>query len=282
MVVLDNGILRVEIAEKGAEIRRATVGGEERLWNGDPEFWNGVAPVLFPICGGLRDDKFTLCGREYDIVKHGFARHMDFTLESSGETFAVFLLRETEETLKMYPWKFELRIKYTLVGGGVRVEYDVKNNSDSTMYTAIGAHEAYACPEGIEDYDVIFERKETLRAANVEGALLSREGKIVLKDGNVLPIYTKYFEVDALVFTDMKSRFVTLRNRKTGKETSVDFNGFDYMLLWTVPGAGYLCIEPWTSIPSYVDEGYEISAKEGMTAVEPNGHFTRTHTVYFK
>lgn len=281
MVILDNGNIHVEISRLGAEIRRVTVAGEERFWNGDSRFWDGVSPVLFPICGGLKDDKFTVDGKEYILAKHGFAKLMNFEVCESTNVSALFLLTQTEETLKMYPWCFELRIKYTLTGTSIRIEYDVKNTSDSVMYTAIGAHEAYACPEGIEDYDIIFEKKETLRAAEVDGKLIRRSTETVLYESDTLPLYNKYFDIDALVFTDIRSRFVTLRNRKNGKSVSVGFDGFDYLLLWTKPGAGYICIEPWTSIPSYTDDTYDISLKEGMTAVLPNAHFSKKHTVYF-
>lgn len=281
MVILDNGTIRAEIDEMGAEIKRITVNGEERLWNGDEKFWSGTAPVLFPICGGIKDDKFRLDGKEYNLIKHGFARISVFTVEKANNVSAVFLLKSNSATLKSYPWEFEFRIKYTLSAAKVKVEYDVKNLSDSVMYTAVGAHEAYACEGGIEDYDVIFEKKETLKTHILEGTLISRKTETVLYESDTLPLYNKYFDVDALIFTDIKSRFVTLRNRKNGKSVSVDFEGFDYLLLWTKPKAPYLCIEPWTTCPSYLDDSYDLSEKEGMTPLKPQEHFTRTHTIYF-
>ena len=106
MVILDNKKIRLEIAEKGAEIRRCTVNCEDRFWSGDPKYWSGVAPVLFPVCSGLKDDKFTINGKSYNLEKHGFAKKMDFTVEEKGDAYAVFLLTSTEETLKSYPWTF--------------------------------------------------------------------------------------------------------------------------------------------------------------------------------
>ncbi len=281
MVVLNNGIIKVEIVETGAEIRRVTVNGEERFYDGNPEFWTGVAPVLFPICGGLKDDTYTINGKSYTIPKHGFARKSVFEVESSTDTSVTFLLKENEETLKVFPWTFELRIKYTVTGSRITVSYDVHNTSDSTMYMSIGSHEAYACPEGIEDYDVIFDKKETLKSFKVSGTSISREYDVVLKDGDTLPLYNKYFEIDALVFADVRSRFVTLRNRKTGKNVSVNFDGCDYLLIWTKPGAPYVCIEPWAGFPSYEDEGYELSQKEGINPVAAKSHFNLSHTIYF-
>ena len=174
MVVLDTGYMRVEIAELGAENRRVIIGNEERMWNGDPKFWTGVAPVLFPICGGLKDDKYTHQGKEYQMDSHGFARRSTFEVESKGENFAVFLLKDSDETLKHYPWPFEFRVKYNITSSAIKVEYDVKNTSDSIMYAAVGCHEAYLCPDGIENYDVIFEKNETLKAGILNGKLLTK------------------------------------------------------------------------------------------------------------
>lgn len=281
MVILNNGIIQIEIIEKGAEIRRALVNGEDRFWSGNPDIWDGVAPVLFPNCGGMKDDKYTINGKEYSIVKHGFAKNMDFTVESRSKNSAVFLLTDTEETLKSYPWHFEFRVKYTLVAASIKVEYSIKNNSNTPMYAAVGGHEAYSCPEGIEDYDIIFEKKETLRSIQVEDGILSRKTETVLYDSDTLPLYNKYFEIDALVLTDLKSRFVTLRNRKNGKNVSVSFPDSDYLLIWTIPEAPYVCIEPWTAPPSYLDEDYDITKKEGTSKIEAGETLNCRHIIYF-
>ncbi len=281
MVTLKNSIMSVEISEKGAEMRRVTVNGEERLWSGDPAFWTGTAPVMFPICGGLPDDKFTYAGREYTLIKHGFARLTDFEVEKQNGLSATFLLKSNAETLKMYPWEFEFRIAYSLKGSRIEIDYDVKNLSDDTMYVSPGAHEAYACPEGIEDYDVIFEKKETLYSCVLDGNLISENRIPIIKDTDTLPLYYSYFAVDALVFKDLKSRFATLRNRKTGKSTSVSFEGFDYFLLWTKPQAGYICMEPWTGIPPMIGSDIDITQKEGITAVKAGDTLKATHSIYF-
>ncbi len=281
MVNLNNGIIKAEIDTLGAEIRRVQVNGEDRFYDGNPKYWTGVSPILFPICGGLRDDKYTYNNQTYNLPKHGFARLMQFAVESSNSTSATFLLKENEETLKAFPWKFEFRVKYELKGASIVASFDILNTDREALYMSVGSHEAYACPEGIEDYDIIFEKKETLKAFKVEGTSISRDYDIVLKDSNTLPLYNKYFDIDALVFTDIKSRFVTLRNRKNGKETSVEFVGSDYLLLWTKPNAPYICIEPWAGIPAFVDEGYDITLKEGINRVEPDKHFKNKHTIYF-
>ena len=281
MVILSNDDLYVEISETGAEIRKVTLGGKERFWNGDEKYWTGVSPVLFPICSGVPDGKFSFEGKEYSLEKHGFARKSVFTVESQSGSFATFLLKDSPETLKIYPWNFELRVTYALVGNNINVTYDVKNTSESTMYYSIGAHEAYLCESGIEDYDVIFEKKETLDSYLLDGSLLSGKKIPIIKDSNILPLYDKYFTQDALVFKDVKSRFVTLRNRKTGEEVSVRFDGFDYFLLWHKFGAPYMCIEPWAGICNTVGDSNDITKKEGIIKLNSGENNILKHTIYF-
>ena len=149
------------------------------------------------------------------------------------------------------------------------------------MYMSIGSHEAYACPEGIEDYDVIFEKKETLFAQDLDGNLSAHSRTPVIKDTDTLPLYYKYFVVDALVFKDLKSRSATLRNRKTGKSVTVSFPDCDYFLLWTKPDAGYICMEPWCGIQPMVDCTYDITEKEGINEVAAKDTFKVSHTICF-
>ncbi len=53
VVILKNERVRLEIAKSGAQMCKMTVDGNDILWSGDPAWWGNVAPVLFPICGGI-------------------------------------------------------------------------------------------------------------------------------------------------------------------------------------------------------------------------------------
>ena len=48
---LKNKELTVIFESKGATLHSIKDNdGVEYLWEGDPEYWSGQAPVLFPIC----------------------------------------------------------------------------------------------------------------------------------------------------------------------------------------------------------------------------------------
>ncbi len=279
MVVLKNERVTLEITEHGAQILKMTVDGESVLWAGDPAWWGNVAPVLFPICGGMRDDTYTFNGSTYTIPKHGYAKEMPFAVETQSETAVTFLHTSDADTQKMYPFDYVLRITYTIQTAGVEVTYAVTNLSESEMLFSIGAHEGYACPEGIEKYDIVFPTPQTLRSHLVEGCLLSRETVTVLENSTVLPLKPDYFAVDALVFKNIAFDSCILRNRQSGKDIKVSFPDFPYLLLWQKQGAPYICIEPWCGIPSFTDEEQDLSVKEGLIALPAGKTATRTHTI---
>ena len=152
-------------------------------------------------------------------------------------------------------------------------------SSRFTLYFSIGAHEAYACPEGIEEYSVIFECKEDIRHTLNAGNLLLHEDTLILENTNELPLKTEYFEIDALILLSLKSRKASLKHRKTGRTITLDFDGFDSFLIWTKPGAGYVCLEPWAGIPDFDDSDYDITHKPEIIEAEAGETVIKTHTI---
>lgn len=283
MVYLKNSFLTVEISTLGAELKSIkNTAGKEFLWQGDKNVWAGQAPVLFPITGGLKDDKYILNGKEYTLQKHGYARFSEFEPEKKSDSSATFKLNSNNESLKAYPFNYELRIIYTLIDNAVEVKYSVINKSKETMYFSIGAHEGYSCPEGIEEYSIVFDKHETINAFILNGNLLEHNSVKILDNEKELPLDYKYFKVDALVFKDVKSRTVTLKHNKSNKEVKVDFDGFNYFLLWTKPDAKYICIEPWCGIQDAVDSTYDITKKEGIEKLAQGAAFERVHKITIK
>ena len=127
-VVISNEFLKVEIKSMGAEMVSITdKNGKNRLWCGDETIWNGFAPVLWPICGGLKNDEFEYNGKKYNLTKHGFGKFSEFVCEQAEKTKAVFLLASDEKSLVNYPFSYELRIIYELCKNTVRITYSVKN-----------------------------------------------------------------------------------------------------------------------------------------------------------
>ena len=280
-LILSNKIIKATFSTKGAELISVKKDGKEKIWIGDPDVWAGQAPILFPICGGLKDDKYIYEGKEYTLQKHGYGRFVEFEVESHSDTKLVFLHRFDSETLSQFPFHYEPRVIYTLENSALKVDYNVKNLGENSMYYSIGAHEGYYCPEGIEEYSVIFDKDENLDSNILNGNLLEYETINVGKNTCELPLKYEYFAVDALVFLNLKSRKVSLKNRKTGEEVGLEFEGHDFFLLWTKPGAKYICMEPWCGCQDFVDANYDFMNKKGIIRLSGIEEKTKTHKIIF-
>lgn len=280
MVNLKNEYLEVQISSLGAELKSIKNNeGQEFLWQGNEKFWAGQAPVLFPITGGLKDDKYILDGKEYFLQKHGYARFCEFKEGFRNETSVEYILNSDEKSKESFPFDYELKIVYKLIKNSIDVKYIVLNKSNSTMYFSIGAHEGYSCPEGIQEYSIIFEKKETLDSTLLDGNLLEYKTERIAENTDTLQLDYKYFATDALIFENIKSHSVILKHNKSSKNIKVDFDGFDNLLFWTRPNAPYICIEPWCGIPDHVDSNYDITKKACIQKLAPGATFERTHVL---
>lgn len=282
-IVIKNDCLKVEISPIGAEIKSVKDNkNNEFIWQSDPSVWDGCAPILFPICGGLKDDKYVLDGKEYYLPKHGFARKSVFSVKELKDDAVTFSLCDTPDTLKVYPFSFELEVYFELSENKLNAQYRVINKSDKTMYYSIGAHEGYACPEGIEEYDVIFPKEVDLDAYELKGVLLSTETTPIAKNCKVFPLKKEYFEIDALVFKDLGIESVILKHRNSNKQITVEFPDHKYFLIWQKCGAKYICIEPWRGFPDYETSDYDFVNKDGIMTVDAGKTDVSVHTMKFE
>ncbi len=279
MVTLKNEELTVVIAEQGAEMQSITAAdGTNCLWCGDPAVWGKRAPLLFPICGALKNNTYRYNGNSYSLEKHGFARTAMFACETATDTEAVFVLRADEKSRAVFPFEYELRVGYRLNGKTVEVHYDVTNPSAEPLYFSIGGHEGYACPEGIEAYEIVFPQPETLYTT--PDPITSDARELVLENGTVLPLKEEYFAVDALIFRDgTRSDRLQLRHKESGRGVEIGYEGFGHLLLWQPYKAPFLCVEPWCGYPDTADHDGDFTRKVGIERVEGGKTFHRVHTI---
>lgn len=275
MFVIENNELRVEIAKKGAEIKKIInkTNGENYIWRGDSAFWGKTAPVLFPFIGGQNNQKFKVNGEEFDQLKHGFARDNDFEMLEQKDDYIKFVFSSNDTTYGKYPYDFDFYIIYYLENNKVFTKYVVDNNTEDEMYFSVGAHPAFATPVNddmkFEDYYVEFEKEEDAETFVIDGVLFTREKKKILS-GNKLELAEDTFKADAFVFENLNSKYVVLKNKKNSNAVKVAFEGFPYVAFWNVPGADFLCIEPWYGINDFTDFEGELSEKEGVQVL-PEG-----------
>ncbi len=267
-ITIKNNHLTVAISRLGAEIKSVKQGDTEFMWHGDPEVWENTAPVLFPFCGRLKDGKYTYQGNTYEMTIHGFAKISEFEVEELQEDSVVFLLKSNEETKKNYPFDFEFRVTYALEQSTLTVSYTVKNSSEQPLYCSVGSHEGYACPEGIEEYTLLFDKEEEMDILAYEENQLTLNKTSLTECSDQLDLSDKLFSIDSLVFPTLRSDKVTLLHRNSNKKITISFPDHPYFIIWHKPGGKYICLEPWCGMGTLKNSGYELTEKEGIMKID--------------
>ena len=273
--ILSNGSISAVISSRGAELQSLQMDGLEYLWQGDPVYWTEHSPLLFPYVGRFTEGKYTIEGMPYSMKIHGFASECDFSLESWAPDRAVYLLTDSEKTLKCYPFRFELRVEYRLDYTSLRIRYEVLNLSGKTMIFGIGGHPGFRVPleekYSFDEYclDFGFCHQPT-RIGHTPACFLSGpESSFPLKEGRYLPLRHDLFDDDAIVLKNM-SRSVKLQAKGSEHFIRVDYPDMPYLGIWHCPKteAPYVCIEPWTSLPSRQGIIEEFQTKSDLTRLK--------------
>lgn len=287
-IFLSNNKLRVKLNTHGAELR-SVVGksGHEYMWQADPAYWDRTSPVLFPLVGAVKNHQYRYDGQTWQMKSHGFARDMEFDLVSADADKAVFCLKENEDTLKIYPFRFGLKITYILKDNELTVVWEVKNSNDKTMYFSIGAHPAFNMP-----LDAAGTFAGCYVGFNASGTLVTRDFKqgLALKstkerkldDMGRYIIDEHTFDNDVLIFEDRQANSVSLIDREGKPIVTL---GFDMPLfgVWSPPhkNAPFICVEPWCGRADIEDFEGELPEREYGQSLKAGEAFTAEYKITF-
>lgn len=284
---LKNEFLTVIADSYGGELQSMEgADGIQYLWHGDPAYWGGRAPTLFPIVGRLRDNKATSDGGEINLPGHGFVRRSECVCEAADDTSVTYLLTASEQTKQGYPYDFAFRIRYALQGKSIKVTYTIENTDAKPLPFCVGGHPAFNVPltegESFEDYTIAFSKPETADCMHVDGLILDQHRFRFLTDCASFDLSHDLFREDALIFDDLQSRSVRLYSRKSGKGVQMDFDSLQYFAVWSpVKDSPFVCLEPWSGMGTCESEDDVFEHKRGMTILQPGdtAEFTYTMTI---
>ncbi len=282
---LINKNISATVDTMGAELISMVCGDREYIWTGDPSYWNGHNPILFPIIGFLKDDLYRLNGKSYPLQKHGFARKSEFTLVEKEDSFVTLELTENPKTLASFPFRFRFLVTHRLTDRGFRTEFSIENRSDETMYFQLGGHTGFCLPftpgAKFSDHKLVFDKPCTAdRFIAPEGVLIKEWIKNYLKDTDTLPLSYDLFDRDALMLDGLESKKVRLCDN-FGRGVEMDFDGFYTLGIWTPKGknAPFVCIEPWNGMNAIVGENCEFPGKPHVISLEAGKEYRVAYSV---
>jgi len=284
---IENEFLKITVKETGAELCSILnkEKNKEHIWQANAEIWGSHAPNLFPVIGILKEGKYHFENKVYEMPKHGFIRNNEnIRLKERSENQLVFELLYSEETLKMYPFKFDFRIAFTLRGKSVEVNHHIINLDAKPIYFSLGGHPAFNIQlfenEEIDDYSLEFDQKMNLNThVLTEDGLVSSKIESVLNNENKIQLTENIFNKDALIFKNIKSKKVDLVSEKNGKILSVTYKDFKNLGIWAKPGAPYVCIEPWLGIADVEETDQNLKNKEGIVQLATAEEFNAGYSI---
>lgn len=269
MKTISNEYLTVVIDPQGAEMQslKHTASGREYLWQGDPAYWEGRSPILFPAVGGLWDGTYRYNGQTYPMPKHGFMRDKLWQVaEERSDSLTLTYEGPQEETDRQaFPWAFALTVCYALEGDRLVVTFTVSNKGSETMYFQMGGHPGFALPDFDEAADVDGflklegDVKDVVRASE-QGCVGPERFKIPLTEDGLVPLAVSTFENEALIFDGGQLKAATLFDKSRRPLLRVE-SCAPVWLFWSPQGvhSPFVCAEPWYGLCDSIGFDSEVS-----------------------
>ena len=257
------------VPERGGIATRWNVKGEDIFYLDEERFKDpnlsvrGGNPILFPICGNLVDDTYTYNSQEYNLKQHGFARNLPWTVANkSTEDSAklTFSLTSNEETLKVFPFEYELVFTYELKGNTLILHQSYINKSDQKMPFAFGFHPYFTCAD-----------KEQLILDFPASEYQWKDGNETIAFNDDLDYNLE--EID-IAFTKLSGSKVSFNDGKRNLKVNLDFSDcFSTLVFWTLKGKDFICVEPWSSPRNSMNTG------DRLLFINPQETYHATFTI---
>ncbi|BAZ20780.1 aldose 1-epimerase [Kalymmatonema gypsitolerans NIES-4073] len=259
---------RLEVVpERGGIITSWQVQNQEILYLDEERFANpqlsvrGGVPILFPICGNLPDNTYTLNDKQYTLKQHGFARDLPWKSTQDQVTpekaSLTLVLSSNEQTRAVYPFDFKLAFTYQIEGNTLEIKQQYTNLSTEPMPFSTGFHPYFLT---VDKTQLKFEIPGQEYQDQITKEIHSFNGDF---DFNRDEIDVAFKQLSA------KSATVTDHARKLKLTLEYD-DTYSTLVFWTVKGKNYYCLEPWSAPRNAINTG------EHLTVLKPQASHTAT------
>ncbi len=284
---LRNSEMEVQVSSRGGELVSLRDAEQtEYIWIGDARYWKRHAPQLFPCIGRLTNNQYRMDGALHEMGQHGFLRDYELTKVKESETSLHLRLTSDASTRQLYDRDWTVDIFYSLCGKTLSVKFQVRNHDVRTMRFGYGIHPGFNVPLNpalrFEDYRLDFHETSTPKQMELTERYTISGGMhdYTLEEGRYLPLQHSLFDHDAIILKDMPHT-VTLGSQKDEKKVTVAFPNMPYLGIWHAPetDAPFVCIEPWSSLPSTDGVIDEFETKPDFITVEPEETYTNSWSI---
>lgn len=279
--ILENDKLRIEITSLGAHLTSIydKKRNKELLHQPDPKSWTGQDLSCFPWVARLKNKMYTYNGKAYSFENHGLSRYMEYQFKEQNDHELTLFICDNEETKERYPFSFLFTIKYTLLDNVLTVLYTVTNTDKRTIYYGLGGHPAFKI-DSIQTENLVdtsgnfieFEEEMDLYRYSLDESNCFIDSRIPFEKTKRIEINKTLFQkYNTLILDASHINEVTLK-KKSGDYIKMKIaKSTNYLTIWSHPTFGdYVAIEPWNSLPDFINNDTEISRKKTVLSLEPN------------
>lgn len=282
LYTIRNEDLMAQVSSSGAQLMSLEGKNHTQyLWQGNPRYWSDRSLTIFPYVARLTKGCYRYKGKFYHMSIHGFGPSSDFSVFEQTESCVAFRLESNPKLYKMYPFDFRFTVFYRLQGSALEVTYYVENIDKKIMYFGLGGHPGINVPleNGLrfEDYALEFFPCQPRQVEfTSECYITGRESSFPLEN-NRLSLSHSLFDDDAIVLTGTSGQ-VTLRSSKGKRGVTLISPDFPILGLWHAPktDAPYICLEPWSSLPSHQDVIEDLEQQADLIALPPKEIYKAT------
>jgi len=277
-------MLKYKYSLLGGNLTSIKINNIEKLYQPMEGSWSGQDVVIFPFIARLKDQTYSYNGKIYSMKNHGLARYNNFVLEKKTLFSDTLLFKSNEETKKQYPFDFELRVIYRRKRNKLIVTYNVKNMCDEIMPFGIGGHPAikvfYEDNDTKNNY-LVFDKEYELTRYTLEDSGSFITGKEIMGKYQIIELDKQFFKEYKTCMLDASSFNDVILLLKNGYKVKYHFHS-KYLALWSHPTCGdYVCVEPWDSLPDFLNSDKDIMKKESLIHLDPHKEYTFSYSIEF-
>lgn len=258
---------RLEVVpERGGIITSWRVQNQEVLYLDEERFANpqlsvrGGIPILFPICGNLPDNTYTVNGKQYTLKQHGFARDLPWEVTNQvtqDKNSLTITLSSNEQTRTVYPFDFKLAFTYQIEGNTLEIKQQYTNLSTEPMPFSTGFHPYFLT---VDKTQLKFEIPGQEYQDQITKETHSFNGDFDFNRD----------EID-VAFKQLSGKSATVTDHARKLKLTLEYDDtYSILVFWTIKGKDYYCLEPWSAARNAINTG------EHLTVLKPQATHTAT------
>lgn len=285
MPKIENDYLKVEINELGGCFKSIydKKNNDEILYQPNGTSWSGQDVVIFPVIGALKNHKYMVDGKEYTLKNHGIIRYEMVKYNVINDEDLEIYYDYNERSLKLYPYRFKLTVRYKLEDNKIIISYNVKNEDDKEMYFSLGGHPALKATGRYVDNHFDFENTYCTFLGIISKQYTLNDSGDQITGSKTVNITGKY----VLDKNDIEKNKTLIYDASNLKQVTLYTNGYEYIFdvskapiiaIWSMKNTGnFICIEPWWGLPDNDNPYLELKNKNEIIKLNKNEEY---HTGY--